>query len=83
MSEQKQPLEEERELLETPDQDEDFIEPPLEEEEARRPEQRSWQEDKQDISREIQKKIEDRPEVPKDAVGRLDRPEDREETIKG
>ena len=84
MSKQKQTPEEERELLKTPNQDEDFVEPPLEEEEARHPEQQSWQEDQRTVSRTVEeKKIEDRPEVPKDVVGRLDRPTSEEETVEG
>jgi len=85
MSEQKQTPEEERELLETPNKDEDFVEPTGSEDEARRSERRrSYQEEKAEISREVRKdNVEDQPEVPEDVVGRLDRPASREETVEG
>ena len=78
------PSGDDKELLDTPDQDEGFVEP-TEEEEARRPERRRpWQEGARASAEEAQEEtIEGKPEVPAETVARLDRGTAREETIEG
>ncbi|MGC9349071.1 MAG: hypothetical protein ACP5JG_13080 [Anaerolineae bacterium] len=68
------PSGDDEELLDIPEKDERFIEPPAEEEEERRPERRKpWQKDAGQAAREEREKtIEGKPDVPPDVVGRLD-----------